>query len=308
MQEAMLNLRWDFFSSHLASTLDFCYEKQHFVDLSLVCKNNVTFKCHKMILSATSGFFRRLLTNNEHPHPLIILHDIDPEDLKAVLNFMYYGEIEVPESHVKSLVKVARVLDIAGLKDLQPSGQFSDSTAIRQPSGQFSDSSATRLGNSLPEIEEEIEVKKEPVSLEENGKPKIPLIKLQKPQVQKTCYNLRQRTGSLVRDSDFVVDSYKKNKRRKVAPEEKVSKPNQLGFKNGVKKVDDCNYFKKLKMLDEVEIIFQPQEVQGYDNSVFIKDEVDIDESQKRDKISLGPGVEIFKTFPWKPGTSRDFC
>lgn len=151
-------------------------------------------------------------------------------------------------------------------------------------------------------------MKKEPVSLEENGKPKIPLIKLQKPQVQKTCYNLRQRTGSLVRDSDFVVDSYKKNKRRKVVPEEKVSKPNQLGFKNGVKKVDDCNYFKKLKMLDEVEIIFQPQEVQGYDNSVFIKDEVDIDESQKRDKISLGPGVEIFKTFPWKPGTSRDFC
>ncbi|XP_008550851.1 tetratricopeptide repeat protein 12-like isoform X1 [Microplitis demolitor] len=33
--ETMLNLRWDIFASHLSSTLDYCYEKQHFVDLSL---------------------------------------------------------------------------------------------------------------------------------------------------------------------------------------------------------------------------------------------------------------------------------
>ncbi|XP_057322903.1 putative uncharacterized protein DDB_G0267716 [Microplitis mediator] len=379
--ETMLNLRWDFFSSHLSSTLDYCYEKQHFVDLSLVCKNNVTFKCHKMILSATSGFFRRLLMKNDHPHPLIILHDIDHNDLKLILNFMYYGEIQVPERDVKRLIKIAQVFDIHGLKDIKPTGQLDDDKLNFIENSPLIDTSI-----------DAVEIKNEPISPDavtsndgdidhdNNFKNKItPVIKIKKPQLLKNNYNLRQRTTSnLLRDNDFVMDNYRvRNNKRKsnnnnnsndknstviinetnaISDDKKVDvnnykndnkcfKNNNNGFKKVIiegknnKKLDNCNYLKKLKLLDEVEIIFQPavndasvtmtrfnsnsnsnfNDNDNLNSGIFIKDEVDIsmddfDQGNKTKadkKISLGPGVEIFKTYPknWTgPSTSSEFC
>lgn len=117
----MLSLKWQSFPSHLAGSLDTCYEKQQFVDVSLVCKDGSILKCHKMILANSSTFFRRLLVANEHPHPMIILHDVEADDLKTILNFMYCGEIQVLQSEVRRLLKLAEILEVTGLKHLQTS-------------------------------------------------------------------------------------------------------------------------------------------------------------------------------------------
>lgn len=100
----------------MVGSLDNCYEKQQFVDLSLVCKDNTIIKCHKMVLANSSSFFRRLLVANDHPHPMIILHDIEADDLKTLVNFMYCGEIQVVQSEVKRLLKLAEILEVTGLR------------------------------------------------------------------------------------------------------------------------------------------------------------------------------------------------
>ena len=120
-EETVLNLKWHSFPSHLAVSLDTCYEKQQFVDLSLVCKDGTILKCHKMVLANSSSFFRRLLVANEHPHPMIILHDIEADDLKTIINFMYCGEIQVVQSEVRRLLKLAEILEVTGLRHIQTS-------------------------------------------------------------------------------------------------------------------------------------------------------------------------------------------
>lgn len=117
----MLSLKWQSFPSHLAVSLDTCYEKQQFVDLSLVCKDGTILKCHKMVLANSSTFFRRLLMANDHPHPMIILHDIEADDLKTIVNFMYCGEIQVVQSEVRRLLKLAEILEVTGLRHIQTS-------------------------------------------------------------------------------------------------------------------------------------------------------------------------------------------
>lgn len=117
----MLSLKWHSFPSHLAVSLDTCYEKQQFVDLSLVCKDGTILKCHKMVLANSSSFFRRLLVANDHPHPMIILHDIEADDLKTIVNFMYCGEIQVVQSEVRRLLKLAEILEVTGLRHIQTS-------------------------------------------------------------------------------------------------------------------------------------------------------------------------------------------
>lgn len=119
--EVQLNLKWDNFSSHLALSFDSCYESQQFVDVSLVCKDGEVIKGHKMILANTSKFFRRLLTENEHPHPMIVLHNIDAEDLRSLMSFMYCGEVQIFQNDLKKLLEIADTLEITGLQQIQES-------------------------------------------------------------------------------------------------------------------------------------------------------------------------------------------
>lgn len=128
-EETVLSLKWQSFPSHLAVSLDTCYEKQQFVDLSLVCKDGTILKCHKMVLANSSTFFRRLLVANEHPHPMIILHDIEADDLKTIVNFMYCGEIQVVQSEVRRLLKLAEILEVTGLRHIQTSILGGDSNS-----------------------------------------------------------------------------------------------------------------------------------------------------------------------------------
>ncbi|EZA50737.1 hypothetical protein DMN91_000753 [Ooceraea biroi] len=131
-EESMLSFKWQSFPTHLVFSLDTCYEKQQFVDLSLVCKDGTVLKCHKMVLANSSSFFRRLLVANDHPHPMIILHDVEADDLKTLVNFMYCGEIQIVQSEVRRLLKLAEVLQVAGLQHIPSSlliGEDANSTA-----------------------------------------------------------------------------------------------------------------------------------------------------------------------------------
>ncbi|XP_029176206.1 broad-complex core protein isoforms 1/2/3/4/5-like [Nylanderia fulva] len=117
-EDSVLSFKWQSFPSHMVVSLDTCYEKQQFVDLSLVCKDNTILKCHKMVLANSSSFFRRLIMANEHPHPMIVLHDVEADDLKTLVNFMYCGEIQVVQSEVRRLLKLAETLEVTGLRHI----------------------------------------------------------------------------------------------------------------------------------------------------------------------------------------------
>lgn len=117
-EDSVLSFKWQSFPSHMVVSLDTCYEKQQFVDLSLVCKDNTILKCHKMVLANSSSFFRRLIMANDHPHPMIVLHDVEADDLKTLVNFMYCGEIQVVQSEVRRLLKLAETLEVTGLRHI----------------------------------------------------------------------------------------------------------------------------------------------------------------------------------------------
>ncbi|KAG5305912.1 TTC12 protein, partial [Pseudoatta argentina] len=120
-EDSLLSFKWQSFPSHMVGSLDTCYEKQQFVDLSLACKDGTILKCHKMVLANSSSFFRRLLLANDHPHPMIVLHDIEADDLKTLLNFMYCGEIQIVQSEVRRLLKLAETFEVTGLRHIPPS-------------------------------------------------------------------------------------------------------------------------------------------------------------------------------------------
>ncbi|XP_048005821.1 protein bric-a-brac 1-like isoform X2 [Leguminivora glycinivorella] len=121
-------LRWNNYQSNLANCFDQLLQTESFVDVTLACEGQ-SLKAHKVVLSACSPYFQTLFMDNPCRHPIIIMRDIKYCDLKAVVDFMYRGEINVSQDQITALLKVAETLKIRGLTDV--SGEH----AVLRPGG-----------------------------------------------------------------------------------------------------------------------------------------------------------------------------
>lgn len=56
----------------------------------------------QVVLSSCSTFFKRILLDNPCKHPTIIMpSEVDFDDLRAIVEFIYRGEVDVPEGSLQ---------------------------------------------------------------------------------------------------------------------------------------------------------------------------------------------------------------
>ncbi|XP_033347567.1 broad-complex core protein isoforms 1/2/3/4/5-like [Bombus vosnesenskii] len=70
-----------------------------------------------MLLSACSTYFRDLFKENPCQHPVIISRDVKFDDLVALVDFMYHGEVNVVREQLSSFLTTAELLAVQGLAD-----------------------------------------------------------------------------------------------------------------------------------------------------------------------------------------------
>jgi len=107
-------LRWNDFESNMSVAFREIREEKDFFDCTLSCGSR-QIQAHKLILSSCSPFFRTILKQNPHQHPLLYLKGVEFTDLQAVLNFMYHGEVNVAQEELNSFLAVAEDLQVKGL-------------------------------------------------------------------------------------------------------------------------------------------------------------------------------------------------
>ncbi|XP_076272716.1 protein bric-a-brac 1-like isoform X2 [Rhynchophorus ferrugineus] len=110
-------LRWNNYQNNLTNVFDQLLQSESFVDVTLACDGH-SVKAHKMVLSACSPYFQALFFENPCQHPIVIMRDIKWPELKAAVEFMYKGEINVSQEQIGPLLKVAETLKIRGLADV----------------------------------------------------------------------------------------------------------------------------------------------------------------------------------------------
>ena len=123
-----LCLRWDDFAANLSNALYDLKEDKDFTDLTLVCADHQQVDVHKVVMASSSHFFKKVLKNIKHNHPLIYLRDIKITDMEALLSFMYYGQVSLAKENLNSFLAIAEELKVKGLT----SGKNS-SVGNRQP-------------------------------------------------------------------------------------------------------------------------------------------------------------------------------
>lgn len=113
-------------------------------------------KAHRIILCACSGYFGHILrTINPAQHPVLLLSDVRPNDLTALMDFIYFGQViffcpflenlfkplsleqvNITQDSLQSFLKVADKLKIKGLCEralIQPEPPLHQTVAITLP-------------------------------------------------------------------------------------------------------------------------------------------------------------------------------
>ena len=107
-------LRWNDFETNISTAFREIREEKDLFDCTIAVGSK-QLQAHKLILSACSPFFREIFKQNPHQHPLLYLSRIGFDDLKACLNFMYHGEVNVAQDDLNTFLVVAEELKIKGL-------------------------------------------------------------------------------------------------------------------------------------------------------------------------------------------------
>ena len=107
-------IQWNDFESHISTAFRDLRGDESFFDVTLAFDDG-QLQAHKVILSACSSFFSRVLHRIIHEHPLLYLKGVKKADLISVLDFMYLGEVNVAEDELSSFLSVAGELQVKGL-------------------------------------------------------------------------------------------------------------------------------------------------------------------------------------------------
>jgi len=111
-------LSWGGFQRNLKSTFADLAAEKNFTDVTLACEGEKQIAAHKVVLSASSPFFKQILIKNPHQHPLIYLKGVELNDLSSMIEFIYFGEVKMRESDLQSFLKLSEELEVKGLSGL----------------------------------------------------------------------------------------------------------------------------------------------------------------------------------------------
>ena len=108
-------LKWNDFQDNIHSAFVSLRNDIQFTDVTLACEDGYQVEAHKVILASSSSIFKTILTKNKHAHPMIYMRGMKSEDLVAIVDFVYHGEVNIYQDNLDAFLNIAKELDLKGL-------------------------------------------------------------------------------------------------------------------------------------------------------------------------------------------------
>ena len=127
-------LKWNKFSSNVSKSFGLFRAADYLHDVTLVIDDHKQIAAHKLVLSASSEYFRNIFKNYDvkHAHPLLCLDEVTSADLQNILDYMYNGQIQIYHDKLDRFLSLAQRFRLEGLlsnkaeSDKQSQEEFQD--------------------------------------------------------------------------------------------------------------------------------------------------------------------------------------
>ena len=146
------SLKWNDFQTNVSRTFGLLRKEKEFFDVTLVSDDQQQVQAHKLVLSACSPYFKNILTQNQHSHPLLCLDGIRSDELQCVLDYIYQGEVQIFQEQLDRFLHIAQKLSLEGLTAAgEENGPESDSS--QSTPDQLDNSTTNAVIKTEPETE-----------------------------------------------------------------------------------------------------------------------------------------------------------
>ena len=108
-------LKWNDFQANVTSSFRKLRQADDFYDVTLVSDDQKQVSAHKVVLSASSEYFKNILVANKHAHPLLCLSGINSAELNNILDYLYNGEIQIYQENLDNFLRIAQRFKLEGL-------------------------------------------------------------------------------------------------------------------------------------------------------------------------------------------------
>merc|ERR1712142_158346 len=100
------------FSSNLVKSLFDLKDSGELYDVTLVGDDGQLIKAHKLVLSASSPFFRNIFKLSSNAQSLFYIRGLSGNILSKIAQFLYTGEVKVEQSCIKTFLDAGKDLKI----------------------------------------------------------------------------------------------------------------------------------------------------------------------------------------------------
>ena len=109
------SLKWNDYQSNWTNSLSVLRNDNESADVTLISDDKVKFTAHKIILKSCSNVLKFILQGNSHSNPLLFLSGLSSVNIRFILDYMYYGEVNLFQEQLDSFLNSAQKLEIEGL-------------------------------------------------------------------------------------------------------------------------------------------------------------------------------------------------
>ena len=109
------SLKWNDFLTNASKSFGLFRNEDYLHDVTLVSNDQHQVTAHKLVLSASSDYFKNIFKNNKHSNPLLCFDGISSLDLNNILDYIYNGEVQICQEDLDRFLTVAERLKIEGL-------------------------------------------------------------------------------------------------------------------------------------------------------------------------------------------------
>ena len=112
------SLKWNNFPETLAVSYSDLRSSNDFSDVTLLSEDDSQFEAHRLILSASSPFFQNILKKTNHSHPMVYMRGLNAKELRAILDFIYLGQVEILQDDLDDFLALGEELQLKGLSGI----------------------------------------------------------------------------------------------------------------------------------------------------------------------------------------------
>ena len=117
------------FTEDIFKALRLIRHEKDFTDVTLVCKDDMLVRAHRVILASASSFFKAaLLRKKVVRQRRLYLRGLTAVEIETALDFLYLGEVSVVKEEVTSFIKVAQDLGLRGFE--RPRDEYEGSIEV----------------------------------------------------------------------------------------------------------------------------------------------------------------------------------